>query len=119
MNMHHWWWKKAAGVIALLIAACAVFGWLVATLWNWLMPPLFGLGAITFWQALGLFVLGRVLFGGFRGFGGHHRRHRHHMRERWRHMTPQERESFSRGLRDNCGWHRRGDDTSEFRATQN
>lgn len=51
------------------IAAAAgfgfLFGYFVMLLWNWLMPGLFGLGLITFWQAVGLVVLGRILFGGF------------------------------------------------------
>ena len=40
-------------------------GKLVMSLWNWLLPPLFGLPAITFWQGLGLLMLCRILFGGF------------------------------------------------------
>ena len=34
-------------------------------LWNWLMPAMFGLQTVTFWQALGLLVLSKILFGGF------------------------------------------------------
>lgn len=48
-----------------------VFGLLAVTaltfvlmfLWNWLMPVIFGLTVITFWQALGLFVLSKIFFG--------------------------------------------------------
>jgi hypothetical protein len=51
-----------------------LFGYFVMLLWNWLMPAIFGLGLITFWQAVGLVILGRLLFGGF-----HHPRppHKH------------------------------------------
>jgi hypothetical protein len=68
------------------------------------MPGLFGLHAITFWQAVGLIVLGRLLFGGFgpRFGGGPWRRH---MTERWERMTPEEREKFRAGMRGRCGWH--------------
>ncbi|HEY5809321.1 MAG TPA: hypothetical protein VIT67_15205 [Povalibacter sp.] len=112
MSMHRWWVKKVVGCVALIVIGGAALGWLVTSLWNWLLPPLFGLGAITFWQGLGLFLLGRLLFGGFRIFGGHHGHHRHHMHERWKHMTPEERESFSRGLK-RCGWgYRHGHDGS-------
>jgi hypothetical protein len=110
MNTYPWWWKKALAVIAVIIVAGAVFGWTVAALWNWLMPPLFGLGTITFWQALGLFALGRIVFGGFRGFGGHRR---HHLHERWKDMTPEQRESFSRGLRKGCRWHSHANNTGD------
>jgi hypothetical protein len=43
----------------------AVVGAIVRLLWNALLPPLFGWPAVTFWQALGLLVLSRILFGGF------------------------------------------------------
>ena len=42
-------------------------------LWNCLMPSLFHLGVITYWQALGLAVLARLLFGTFHHGGPHHR----------------------------------------------
>ena len=45
-------------------------GQLVMSLWNWLLPPLFGLPAITFWQGLGLLILCRILFGGFGSHSG-------------------------------------------------
>ena len=47
----------------------AIGGELVLQLWNWLLPPLFGWRQITFWQALGLLALCRILFGGFGGHG--------------------------------------------------
>lgn len=50
--------------IAFLLAA----GGVVMLLWNWLIPEIFGLRTITYFQALGLFLLGRILFGNF-GFG--------------------------------------------------
>lgn len=84
----------------------AIGGGLVMFLWNWLAPELFGLRLITFWQALGLLALCRILFGGF-GKGGGHRssrsrgkfdeRFRERMAERWEQMTPEERERFRRG----------------------
>jgi len=85
------------------VAFFALFTILVMWLWNWLMPPLFGLRVITFWQALGILVLSKILFGGFRG--GPHRNWnwRRRMRERWEHMTPEEREKFRAGMRGRCG----------------
>lgn len=44
----------------------------VMELWNWLIPDIFGLKLINYWQALGLFVLSHLLFKGG-GFGGPHR----------------------------------------------
>jgi hypothetical protein len=59
-------WVVVAPLI-LLVFALFVFlgGEIVRLLWNWLLPPLFGFPTITFWQALGLLALCRILFGGF------------------------------------------------------
>ncbi len=98
--------------IAGLLAFIAIGGLVVSLLWNWLLPPLFGWRAITFWQAVGLLALCRILFGGFGG----HRPHRHGIRgriadrisdrmaDRWEHMSPEERERFRQGLRARCGF---------------
>ena len=51
-----------AGLLAFL------FGWVIMLLWNWLMPEIFGLGTITYWQGFGIFFLAKILF----GFGGDH-----------------------------------------------
>jgi hypothetical protein len=97
-----------------MVIFCFIGGELVMLLWNWLAPALFGLREITFWQALGLLALCRILFGGFGFGGGGHRgshrrmdgrireRMRERMAERWGHMTPEEREKFGQGL-DDCG----------------
>jgi len=90
--------------IALLAAlAATLFTFLVMTLWNALIPAIFAAKAITFWQALGLLVLSKILFGGFRGFPAGGPRWRRRMTERWEHMTPEEREKFKRGFRGACG----------------
>lgn len=73
------------------LAAVVLFGWIVMLLWNAVLVPAAGASLITFWQALGLLVLSRILVGGFGG-GGRHRGRR--MREKWMHMTPEEREKF-------------------------
>jgi len=61
-----------------LVAMAAVFGVAVMFLWNALIPTIFGLTVINFWQALGLLVLARILFGGFghRGMMGRWRTER-------------------------------------------
>ena len=92
----------AVGAVAVI---GLVFGFVVMSLWNWLMPDLFGWRSIGFWQAFGLLVLARILFGGVRGGPGRHMRWRHRMRERWAQMTPEERERLREGLRG-CGWPR-------------
>lgn len=92
----------------LAILGMLLFAWiggeLVKLLWNWLTPELFGFRLITFWQALGLLALCRILFGGFGLSGGGHRNSRRRMDgkirerirervdERWEELTPEERE---------------------------
>ena len=85
-----------------IVLLVAVGGQVVHLLWNGLLPPLFGFPPITFWQALGILVLSRILFGGsgFRGAGRSGFRRR--MAARWEQMTPEERERFQQGLRG-CG----------------
>jgi MFS family permease len=66
---------KITGMVCLGIAAAIIFafifGYIVQHLWNWLMPPIFGLTTITFWQAFAIVILCKILFG---GFGKYHSR---------------------------------------------
>jgi hypothetical protein len=84
------------------VGAAAVAGFLVMSLWNALMPGIFAVRPIGFWQALGLLLLSKILLGGFRlHSGGPPWRRR--MLDRWGQMTPEEREKFKQGLRRGCG----------------
>jgi hypothetical protein len=80
-------------------------GEVVLHLWNWLLPALFRFPQITFWQALGLLALCRILFGGFgmRGGGMGQSRFRRRMAERWDKMSPEERAKFCQGLHGRWG----------------
>ena len=55
--------KHVLGGIAVVLVFLVVFALFVRLLWNWLMPEIFGLGTITYLQALGLLLLSRLLFG--------------------------------------------------------
>ena len=94
-------------IVIMLIIATGVFGTAVYRLWNWLMPTLFRLPAITFWQGVGLLALSWLLFGRFRGFPGRGRRFGGPWRRgadgRWERMTPEEREKFRESVRGRCG----------------
>ncbi|MGA9883396.1 MAG: hypothetical protein WBQ34_06740 [Candidatus Acidiferrales bacterium] len=88
-----------------LIAAVfiAVFGLAVMGLWNWLFPVLFGWHRIDYLQALGILVLGKILFSGFRGGPGGNWGWRRRMMARWEAMSPEDREKFRQGMRGRCG----------------
>ena len=87
-----WIFFVAPPAVVLLIALC---GEMVMHLWNWLLPALFACRQITFWQALGLLLLCRILFGGW-GCGGGSDRSRYGRRTagQWDRMTPEERAKF-------------------------
>lgn len=87
-----------------ILAFIALGTELVLQLWNWLLPSLFGLRQITFWQALGLLALCRILFGGFGRPGLARSEMRRRLRERWEGATAEERERFRQGLRGRCGF---------------
>ncbi len=82
----------------------AIGGEIVLHLWNWLLPPLFGWRLITFWQALGILVLCRILFGGWGSHGPGRSNFRRRMKERCEHMTPEERERFRQRMRERFGF---------------
>ena len=104
-------WRKMIWIAPLAIVGILVFivigGEIVLHLWNWLLPALFGWRQITFWQALGLLLLCRILFGGLGVRGSHHSNKRWEMRrrmgEQWEQMTPEEREKV-RERWSRCGF---------------
>lgn len=83
----------------------------VMQLWNNLLPAILHVTAITFWQAMGIFILCKILFGfghkGGRGWGnrGGAPWMRRKMEERFKSMTPEEKEKFKQKMRERaaCG----------------
>jgi len=103
--------KKLFWIAPLAVLGMALFifvgGEVVMRLWNWLVQMLFGLRQITFWQAIGILALCRILFGshGFRGTRSNMRRRmQQRMDERWKRMTPEERERLRQSWRGRCGF---------------
>jgi len=92
--------------ILIMLVTCAVFSAAVMLLWNALMPQIFALPVINYWQAAGLLILMRLLFGGiggglrghaaYRGAGGDARLfdHGNKLREKWMNMSEEERKEF-------------------------
>lgn len=87
------------------VVASAAVGFVVKELWNVLVPQIFGGPLITYWQGLGLFVLSKILFGGFhRNGGGGRGQWKEHMKERWEQMSEEDREKFRTGMKGRRGW---------------
>jgi hypothetical protein len=94
------WWMKGLAFLVFAPAVLALLSVMVMLLWNALIPSLFSGPVLGFWQAVGLLILCRILFGGLRGRGGHGGwRHQHAWRDRWHRMTPEERDRFRESFR--------------------
>lgn len=131
--MNRFWIRRGLRFLGFAILFVSLAGLIVMTLWNALLPPILGVSTISFWQALGLLVLSRILFGGY-GFGrgswrgGYGRRGwryggrasssgranpgranpgraewKQKMAERWQQMTPEQREHMKVQWRNRCG----------------
>ena len=101
--------------IAIGLVIATLLSFIVMQLWNHLLPDVIGARTITFWQALGLLILSKILFGGFRRPGGPPAwGWKRRMAERWEKMTPEEREKFRSGW-GRCG-HWGHEETAEGKA---
>ena len=99
--MRRFWFFKG---FVFIVGFVLLGGFVVMNLWNWLIPGIFGLGVITFAKALGLLVLSKILFGGFRGghwgggWSGGRQFWKHRMAERYDKMTEEERHDFKQKM---------------------
>ncbi|MBP8082099.1 MAG: hypothetical protein KAZ87_02730 [Spirochaetes bacterium] len=61
----------AAGGVGALLLAC-LFGFIFMHLWNYVMPDLFGIKTISFFQSVGLVILSKILFGSLKHHPARH-----------------------------------------------
>lgn len=97
------WIGRIFTVLLVILVFIAAGGQAVLQLWNWLLPPLLGWHVITFWQAVGILTLCRILFGNWGGRPMWRSDYRRRMSERWQNMTPEQREKFRKGVASPCG----------------
>jgi len=92
---------RVVKIVLIVIVASVLLGFVIEYLWNWLMPGIFGLRTITYWQAVGLFLLAKILLGGFHKHGkrGGRRHWRERMEAKMAKMSPEEREKFRSGMK--------------------
>lgn len=100
-----WYWIAPLAIIAIPLFLF-IGGEVVMHLWNWLLPPLFGWRTLTFWQALGLLALCRILFGGLGhgGPGGPRGPRGRRFGRGCRNMSPEEQEKFRRAMDEGYGF---------------
>lgn len=103
--MKKFWIRKGLLVTTFVIVAILLVTLVVMGLWNAILPVVLGVKTITFTQALGILVLSKILFGGFRGGwgGGRGREWRQNMKAKWETMTPEQREQFKAEWKNRCG----------------
>jgi hypothetical protein len=94
-----------------VIGALLLFGFIVMLLWNCLLPGLFGFHTLNLWEAIGILILAKILFGagfskgkhwgrGDSGFGME--KHRREWKEKWLNMTEEERIKFKEEWKNRC-----------------
>jgi Ca2+/H+ antiporter, TMEM165/GDT1 family len=105
----NFWIKRAIFFPILFVAGVFIFGSIIMYLWNAVLPDVLGVGIITFWQALGILVLSKILFGGFysRHRSGFWEKCGYDMHEKWRHLSPEEREEIKKK------WHSKFEEPDE------
>jgi hypothetical protein len=106
------WSVKGIAVLGAVIAVLALLALAVMLLWNSLVSELFHAPSLEYWQALGLLLLSRILFGGLRGRGWHGHWRQRMWRERWENMTPEERARLREHFQRRCGYHSAASDDS-------
>lgn len=90
---------KCIKIAVMVVVGIAALGWVVMLLWNWLMPNLFiGARPVDYWQAMGILLLSKILFGGH-GHGHYWKARREH----WEGMTPEEREQLKDHFKSRWG----------------
>lgn len=95
--------KKMIFIPILAVGALFLLSYIVMLLWNNLLPDILHVSSITYWQAMGILVLSKILFGfGGRGGRGGAPWMRHKM-ERFKNMSPEEQQRFREEMRSRCG----------------
>ncbi len=100
---------KVLFFIAVFIAFVAAAAWVVMFLWNAILPDVVGVKPLKYWQAAGLLVLAKILFGGFGGRRSNWKRSRKkHWRNKWMQMNPEERKEAKMRWKEYCNRRRSG-----------
>lgn len=103
-NRFTYYFTQAFKIMFMVLAFSLIAGGVVMWLWNALIPDIFGLTTIGFWQAIGLIVLSKILFSGFGGSGGSKRHNGQHWGRRWSQMNATDQQAFKEKLRNRyCG----------------
>jgi hypothetical protein len=107
--------KRFCFIPVVFVAGVFIISGVVMFLWNAILPGVTAVHAVTYWQAMGILVLSRILFGGFRGIHDHGRHHHRHLgkdlREKWLQMDPEERQKMRENLKNE--WKQKSESTEK------
>jgi len=111
-------YKHKKGWIFLILCPPLIFlgvTWIVMALWNFLLPEILGVKTVNYWQAMGILILCKILFGGFQFGKGMRDFKDRKMREKMMNLSPEEREKFKEVWRNRCesGFFNRNKKTNE------
>lgn len=92
--------KKILIYVVFFIAIATALSYLVMFLWNAILPDVIGVNTLSFWQAAGLLLISKILFGGFGG----HRKHKKHgpWKDKWMNMNSEERHEAKSRWKEHC-----------------
>jgi hypothetical protein len=92
----------------ILLAPVLFFGIgaIVMLLWNAILPAIIHVETINFWQAIGLLLLSKILFSGFRHGYSHRHPYSHskhsYLRDKWLNMSDEEKAKFKENWKNCC-----------------
>ena len=98
---------KVLFFVLVAIGFIVAVSWVVMALWNFVLVNAINVKPINFWQAAGLLILSKILFGfGFGGRRWKRRRHRSstHWKNKWMNMSEEDRLTFKAKWKDKCGY---------------
>ncbi len=113
--MKRTWILRAIAMAALALLALSL---LIMLLWNWLAPGLFNGKPINLWQAAGLLVLAKILFGSFgqrswsKNYNVSRQAWKIKFEQKWQQMTPEEKERFKQNFAYRCGTRRQPEENT-------
>lgn len=86
------WKRKKPLIFIFILAGVALLIWVMMLLWNAILPEVIGVNEVTYWQAAGIFILSKILFGGFKGGG--HKYKKQQYKEKFMNLTDEQKETF-------------------------
>jgi hypothetical protein len=88
--------------LVLFIAIASAISALVMLLWNAILPVVTGVKPLSFWQAAGLLLLSKIIFGGFSSFRNRKKHGGQSWKNKWRSMNPEERQEAKMRWKEHC-----------------